>query len=104
MRLALASVLLLLSGVAHAQSLPGDTFSGRNLALRICSDCHVVAAGQARPATDGAPTFAAISRDPAVTALSLHVFLQSSHTNMPNIILSPSEIDDLVSYILSARR
>ncbi len=104
MRLILASVLLAASAAAHAQSMTADTSAGRNLALRICSDCHVVAEGQARPATDGAPTFAAVARDPAATPLSLRVFLQSSHTNMPNLILNPSEIDDLTSYILSLRR
>lgn len=104
MRKNLAMLLLLGSTAAHAQSLPGDTSSGRNLALRICSDCHVVAEGQARPATDGAPAFTTVARDPAATPLSLRVFLQTSHKNMPNLILSPSEIDDLVSYILSLKR
>ena len=104
MRLGLASMLLLLSTAAQAQSLPGDVPSGRNLALRICSDCHIVADDQRRPATDGAPTFAAIARDPKTTPLSLGAFLRSTHTNMPNLILSQSETDDLVSYILSLRR
>ncbi|MDI1290359.1 MAG: cytochrome c [bacterium] len=104
MRKSLAMALLLGSTAAQAQSLPGDTASGRNLALRICSDCHVVAEGQTRPATDGAPPFATAARDPAVTPLSLRVFLQSPHKNMPNLILRPSEIDDLVSYILSLKR
>lgn len=103
MRRGLASVLLLLSTAAQAQSLPGDISSGRNLALRICADCHVVRERQSRPTTDGAPTFAAVARDPAVTALSLRVFLRSPHTNMPNLILSQSETDDLVRYILSLR-
>ena len=104
MRSLLMAVLLLGPTAAYAQSLPGNTSSGRNLALRICSDCHVVAEGQAHPATDGAPPFATVARDPAVTALSLQVFLRSTHENMPNLILSPREIDDLVSYILSLRR
>lgn len=104
MRVWLTSVLLLLPTMAYAQQLPGDTASGRNLALRICSDCHVVAKEQARPATDGAPPFAAVARQPSTTALSLRVFLQSSHRNMPNLILSPREIDDLLSYVLSLRQ
>ena len=104
MRISLVSALLLLSTAASAQPLPGDASSGRNLALRICSDCHVVAEGQAHPATDGAPPFATVVRDPGVTPLSLRVFLQTPHKNMPNLILKPTEIDDLVSYILSLRR
>lgn len=104
MHLAIASALLLLSTAAQAQSLPGDESSGRNLARRICSDCHVTAPDQARPMIGGAPAFQAIARAPATTALSLRVFLQSPHRNMPNLILTPTETDDLVSYILSLRR
>ena len=103
MRIGLASMVLLLSPAALAQSLPGDTWSGRNLALRICSDWHVVAEDQARPTTDSAPPFAAVVRDVAVTALSLRAFLQTSHKDMPNLVLSPAETDDLVSYMLSIR-
>lgn len=104
MHLAIASALLMLSTAAQAQSLPGDVSSGRDLARRICSDCHVVAPDQARPMIGGAPAFQAVARAPATTALSLRVFLQSPHRNMPNLILKPTEIDDLVSYILSLRR
>ncbi len=104
MRLSLMAVLLLMAMPAHAQLLPGDPASGRNLALRICSDCHVVAAGQARPATDGAPTFAAVARQPSTTAIALRAFLQSPHRNMPNLILDPREIDDLISFILTQRQ
>ncbi len=99
----LAAAVLLGSTAAYAQSSPGDTSSGRNLALRICSDCHVVAADQPRPTTDGAPPFAAVARDPATTEPGLRVFLRSSHTNMPNLILSQGEVDDLVRYILSLK-
>lgn len=99
----LAAAVLLGSTAAHAQSSPGDTSSGRNLALRICSGCHAVAADQPRPTTDGAPPFTAIARDPATTAPSLRMFLRSSHTNMPNLILSQGEVDDLVRYILSLK-
>lgn len=95
--------ILLLTTVAEAQPLPGDTSSGRNLALRICADCHLVAEDQPRPTTDGAPPFALVARQPSSTALGLRVFLRSPHSNMPNLILSPGETDDLISYILSMR-
>jgi len=103
MPIVLATVLFLLSTSAYAQALPGDPASGRNLAHRICADCHVVTEGQTKPAIDSAPTFTAIARQPSTTALSLRVFLQSPHRNMPDLILDPREADDLISYILSRR-
>ena len=41
---------------------------------------------------------------PSTTALSLKVFLQSSHKDMPNLILKPAEADDIIAYILSLKR
>ena len=48
--------------------------------------------------------FAAIANVPSTTAVSLKVFLQTSHKNMPNFILQPEEADNIVAYILSLKR
>jgi mono/diheme cytochrome c family protein len=96
-------LLLSIAAPASAQTYPGDVEAGRVLALRSCSSCHVVAARQAQPATDAVPTFAAIARDPAVTETSLRVFLRTPHARMPDFILSRTETDDVISYILSLR-
>jgi hypothetical protein len=45
----------------------------------------------------GAPSFAEIANQRSTTAYRLHTFLRSSHTTMPNYIIKPAEIDDLVS-------
>jgi mono/diheme cytochrome c family protein len=104
MRYLFATCLLLaVATPAGAQPYPGDVEAGRLLALRSCSSCHVVAARQAPPATDAVPTFASIARDPAVTEMSLRVFLRTPHARMPDFILSRSETDDVISYILSLR-
>jgi mono/diheme cytochrome c family protein len=99
----LALALLLISSAAQAQPWPGNPREGRDLALRICADCHVVAPQQTRSPTDGAPPFAERARDPAITPLSLRVFLQTPHKQMPDLILTRTEIDDLIAYILSLR-
>jgi hypothetical protein len=44
-----------------------------------------------------------VADDPAVTALALRSFLQTPHFDMPNIMLSPAETDDIISYILTLR-
>ena len=41
--------------------------------------------------------------DPAVTELSLRVFLQTPHRNMPNLQLSQKETDDVIGFILSLK-
>jgi mono/diheme cytochrome c family protein len=86
---------------ADAQSSLGEAKSGHRLAINLCSGCHRVDS-----TTFGifAADFAEVAKMPSTTALSLRVFLQSSHKNMPNIMLEPEQIDDVISYILSLKR
>ncbi len=100
----LVAVLLLAApAAAMAQDLPGDPVSGRTFAMRHCAGCHAAAAEQHRPATDAAPAFLTLARDPAITELSLRAFLQTPHSRMPSIMLTRREMDDVISYILSLR-
>ncbi len=84
-----------------AQNLRGSVEAGRRLASQWCSGCHSI-----EPKTVGifAADFAEIAKLPSTTALSLKVFLQTSHRNMPNFILQPDEANDIVAYILSLKR
>lgn len=77
--------------------------AGHRLADAWCKDCHSIEAATAG-ATSGPPDFTGIANRASTTALSLKVFLQTSHPSMPNLILKPAETDDLVSYILSLKR
>ncbi len=77
--------------------------SGRRLADAWCKDCHSIEAATAG-AISGPPDFTAIANRHSTTALSLKVFLQTSHPSMPNLILKPDETDSLVNYILSLKR
>lgn len=75
---------------------------GRRLAETVCSACHQVHAASRSPdPNSSAPSFIDISRMPSTNELSIKVFLRSSHPTMPNIILSPEEIDSVTTYILS---
>lgn len=85
---------------AAAQSV--DPAEGGRLAETVCSACHLVGPGETRGGpNEDAPSFAAIAAMPSTNELSLKVFLRSSHGKMPNIILSPPEIESVVAYILS---
>jgi mono/diheme cytochrome c family protein len=86
----------------YAQGAVGDAVSGRVYASHWCIECHSI-----EPATEGAgfaPDFTAIAKSRSINALSLKVFLRSTHNLMPDFILTLTETDDIVAYILSLKR
>jgi mono/diheme cytochrome c family protein len=85
---------------AAAQEV-GDPREGLAFAQKVCAECHGVAPGQLVPAA--APTFRAIANTPGMTALALTVFLRTPHRNMPNLVISDSDRDNVIAYILSLR-
>ncbi len=87
----------------HNASGASTDSAGYRLAAAWCRDCHSIEAATAG-ASRGPPDFTGIANRHATTALSLRVFLQTSHPSMPNIILKPDESDSLVNYILSLKR
>ena len=91
-------------GLAAAQELPGDPWAGRTLALAECAACHEVEKGDRGAALPDPPGFQRIADNPAMTALALRVFLRTPHSDMPNLILSNAETDNLIAYILGLRR
>ena len=97
---ALAAVLTLSDLSAHAQ----EVAAGHDLARRVCVACHVVDGERpSRPLIAGAPAFRAVANTPGMTAAALHVFLTTTHAKMPNLILKPEEMRDVIAYILSLR-
>ena len=97
--------------IAAAFAVPAGAFAqpdnkhslGRQVAMELCSSCHRVTEGQPRPDRNVA-SFFAIANLPSTTALSLKVFLRSNHKGMPNLIVSESDSDKLIDYILSLKR
>jgi mono/diheme cytochrome c family protein len=84
---------------ALAQSV--DPSVGRHLAETTCSVCHQIDAASPQSQNSDAPSFVDISRMASMTELAIKVFLRSSHPTMPNIILSPEEINSVSAYIVS---
>ncbi len=93
----------LLSMSAAAEELIGDAVAGAKLAEQDCTACHVVAADQTRQPVGDAPSFFEAAADPAATALGLRAFLQTSHTTMPNLKLTPEETDNIIAYIMTLK-
>ena len=100
--LALAALFLIrLHNASGAQS--SSAAAGHRLAEAWCKECHAIEAATIGTANPG-PDFIKIANQLSTTALSLKVFLQSSHRNMPNLILKADETDNLINYILSLKR
>lgn len=89
---------------ALAQAEPGDAPTGQRVAATWCANCHQVAPGGPGPASDAAPPFPSIAAMASTTSMSLRVFLQSPHGNMPDYRLSREQMDDVVAYILTLKR
>jgi cytochrome c len=85
----------------RAQNTGGSVETGRALARAWCAECHRVEPGRFGVF---AADFGEVANLPSTSALSLRVFLQSNHKEMPNISLKPAEADDIIAYILSLKR
>jgi mono/diheme cytochrome c family protein len=90
-----AMALAMLDGTAVWAA---DAYHGEQLALRWCSDCHLVAADQRRATTE-APAFETIANRPNFDAARLAFFLLDPHPKMPNMSLTRIEAADIAAYV-----
>jgi mono/diheme cytochrome c family protein len=95
-----AGAVLLATGAARAQNVE----SGKEFAQVSCSGCHRIAGEEAKTRSDAVPSFSSIAQMKSTTAISLAAFLTTPHANMPNLVLSRTEIRDVSAYILSLRK
>jgi mono/diheme cytochrome c family protein len=99
-RLSLAAALPLM--LAPAIGSAADLAAGESLAEKWCSQCHGVRPDRLGPNLS-APTFSELAAEASITEDSLRALLRSSHETMPQITLTPDEMDDIVGYILSLK-
>jgi hypothetical protein len=84
--IALATFFLMRVHVAGGAKLAASSVSeGHGLAW--CKPCHAIEPHMAG-LFDQAPSFEAIANRHGTTALSLKVFLKTSHQNMPNLVIA----------------
>jgi len=97
---------------AQPVSTSEEVQKGHQLAVMVCSACHLAAPDQEslpirRPA---APAFSAIAQRPNLSAESLETFLMTTHrgldkpTGMANPQLLDSQVKEVTAYILSLRK
>ena len=96
-------LLTALAGTPQAQALMGDRDAGYALAKKTCAECHRIGREEKTQKLYPATSFQEIADRPQSTEMSLRVFLKSPHRDMPDLILTETEIDNVVAYILGLR-
>lgn len=97
------AVALVLVLALAGQGAAADRANGRRIAERWCAGCHVVSPGQSR-GSDQVPTFAEIGSAERLDEGALRAFLADpTHSRMPPLSLTRSEIADVVAYIQGQR-
>jgi cytochrome c5 len=81
----------------------GDASKGLNFAQNICSACHNVLWTETPSPNERAPPFKRIANIPGMSITALTVWSRTSHPTMPNLVIGPEDMDDLIAYILSLR-
>jgi mono/diheme cytochrome c family protein len=99
----LVLAVLAFGGRATLAQDVGDESKGHAFAREVCAVCHAVEAGHAESPHPGAPTFERIAAEPGMTAMALFVFLRTPHREMPDLILAPDEMSDVIAYILTLK-
>jgi len=99
---AAAVATILASSSTFAQE--GDRTEGLALARRICSQCHTVDRSPAPSPNPASPRFEVIAKVPGMTAAALSVALLTPHRTMPNVMLTPEQLRNIVAHILSLQQ
>lgn len=86
---------------AVAQQPVGEPGSGKKLVEQNCMGCHRVGPSSEPRAVTVGPDFQAVAAMPTTTVLSLKVFLETPHGQMPRIQFSREEQEDIIAYIVS---
>lgn len=98
-------------GIPTALGQEGKIADGREIALKVCAVCHVVADDQAVAPTlkPHAPSFAEIAARPNVTEAFLRDFLTRPHgqaralSAMPGFLMPSYQADAAIAYLMSLK-
>jgi mono/diheme cytochrome c family protein len=100
--LGLAFLTTLVAAGARGEDV-GDPEAGFVVASEICASCHAITREQAMLPVLQGPRFDDVADTPGMTAMALFVWMRTSHPTMPNIILAPEDVRNVVAYILSLK-
>jgi tetratricopeptide (TPR) repeat protein len=88
--------------IADGQDL-GDAARGLAYARQVCATCHNVLRTGGPSPNRQAPPFTRIANTPGMSVTALTVWSRTTHPTMPNLVIPPDDMDDLIAYILSLR-
>ena len=101
-RLGLAATIVAV-GTSWSMAQPGDAGRGRELAVRLCVQCHAIDRQSSGAVRADVPSFPSIAGRAGATAEFLAGRIIIPHPAMPGIPLTAAEIRDVVAYILSLK-
>ena len=81
----------------------GDAQKGLAYAQKICSACHNVLPTDTASPNPQAPPFKKIADTPGVSVTALTVWSRTTHRTMPELVIAPADMDDLIAHFLSLR-
>ncbi len=113
-RTRLFATMVLAGAATHAAAADDadEVANGHQLALEICSACHIAAPDQKTTPilNPPAPSLEALANKPGATAASVQKFLLTIHLSlangkdMPNPELTEDQARDLALYVMSLRK
>lgn len=80
----------------------GDKDKGHAYAQKFCTNCHAVEKDENVILGD-VPSFQDVADAEGMSPRALAVWLRTSHPNMPDFIIPPDDIDNVIAYIMSLR-
>jgi cytochrome c len=96
-----ATLLVSLALATPVVAQTADPATGARIAKESCVACHQINADTpAKNRRSNAPSLVDVAKMPSTNERSINVFLRTSHNHMPNIMLTPDEIDSVASYIV----
>ena len=78
-----------------------DPQAGFEYAQTYCATCHGIS--EEKSPLPQAPRFRNVADQPGITATALQVWMQTSHPTMPNIVVAPNDMRNVIAYIISLK-
>ena len=104
---AVAGLAFALIGCASTTTVAQDAQPsierGKDLATRLCRNCHLLDGATTQAVPVGTPTFRSMATAPNQTRERVVSALMQPHVPMPDVQLSRTEIDDIIAYIDALR-
>ena len=80
-----------------------DVRRGLSYARKVCAACHNISGSSAPSPNSKAPSFKYVANLPGASLAALTVWSRTPHSSMPNLIVEPNDMDDVIAYILSLK-